>query len=513
MLRVTRRCLYFWGTDLQAHVKDVRRGHFIDNEFLPTPKSFNSGVRCLLASSPSDELPVAVVADIGGQAAVVDKAVAAADAATKRGAAWGRDGATCAERADILLKLATALETRSDEIATVEALCSGMCLADARFSVRSSVDVFRRFAAVAMLPAGSVLPPFTSAGAHATAITRREPVGVVGLITPFNFALEMGAWKIAPALAAGNAVVWKAPEQAPLSAQILAECAAAAGVPPGVVNVVHGDREAGEALVKHPRVGLIGFTGSTAAGAQIQVLAAQSGVKRCNLELGGNAPLLVCDDFDMEAAARISMACFSNNGQSCTSTRRIYVPARRLKEFLMALQPLVEKRKLGHALDPEVEQGPMISGTALARVIAAVQRAERQGASLVCGGYRATFTAGYFMAPTVVTHIAPTDPLVAQELFGPVMVVRTYETLDAAFEEIDASSYGLSANVLTRDIDLAQQASERLPAGTVWINGADIMNATTPFGGIRSSGYGKDLGTASLDGYSNAKTIITVRST
>jgi acyl-CoA reductase-like NAD-dependent aldehyde dehydrogenase len=242
----------------------------------------------------------------------------------------------------------------------------------------------------------------------------------------------------------------------------------------------------------------------------IQVAAAQSGLKRCCLELGGNAPLVVCEDFNLSDAADIAMSCFSNSGQSCTSTRRVYVHEANKRAFLQELVSRVKKWRVGHALDPGTQQGPVISGVAMDRIITAVRDAQKRGGSVVVGGYRATLPAGYFIPPTIVADLPPTDPLVVDELFGPVMVLRTYTTLDDVIAESQRSRYGLSANVLTNLMPVAERMTNALPAGTVWINGADVMNPATPFGGTRLSGYGKDLGAASLESYSQMKTVITV---
>jgi acyl-CoA reductase-like NAD-dependent aldehyde dehydrogenase len=504
MLTRSRRRLFMWGQSLEPIIRRVPRGHFIGNAFdQDTSIDVNSAERTLLASSPSDEVVLMTVAKVSDPRGTVDRAVEAAAAQFRT---WS--AVTAAERADFLMRISSELDKRADEVAKVEALNSGMCLSDAVASVQSCVDIFRRYSAVAMLPVGTILPPFGTQGTI-SAYTHKEAVGVVGLITPFNFPLEMGTWKIAPALAAGNCVVWKPPEDAPLSAQLFADIVRNAMLPAGVVNVVQGGREFGEAIVQHPKVDLIGFTGSIAAGVAIQVEAAKSGLKRCNLELGGNAPLIVCEDFDVDTAATIAMQCFSNSGQSCTSARRVFVPSARKLVFLKAIVDRIKQRKLGHSLDPVTQQGPLISGLAMERVLDAVQKAELRGVSVVTGGYRPSLPAGYFVAPTVVTDISPTDPLIAHELFGPVMLVRTYDTLDEAVQECNGLKYGLSANILSNDVHRCQHLTRRISAGTVWINGADMMNATTPFGGFRSSGYGKDLGIEGIDSYSRVKTVIT----
>lgn len=510
--------MYFlWGNQQRHQLQEELVGSVKSALFINGTWVEGSSTRKMHISSPSDELILKTMN--AGSSANVDAAVSAARAAHGK---W-RD-LPDRVRSGFLNKLGSLILRDASRLASLESLCSGMCFQDALFSMHSSAACFQTFSQLCFSPHGVVLPPFSNLSdpseqcaqktphCNCTSITQREPLGVVGLITPFNYPLEMGVWKMAPALAAGNTVVWKPPEQAPLTGQALSQLIVEAGFPEGVINIVQGfGEEVGAALASHLDVDCIGFTGSTNSGVRVQVAAAQSNLKRCNLELGGNASLIVCDDYDIERAAQIAMACFANNGQSCTSTRRIFVPRSKRDAFLNAIASLASKRQLGHALDPSVEQGPMIDGSALNRCLGAVKAAtQNDGADVVFGGFRATFPKGYFMSPTCVIGLKDTAPLVKDELFGPVMVVLPYTTLDEALSRANSTVYGLSSNVLTNDIAQAHKVSRGLKVGTVWINGADAMNATTPFGGAKRSGYGKDLGQDALLSYSHVKTITTV---
>jgi acyl-CoA reductase-like NAD-dependent aldehyde dehydrogenase len=319
----------------------------------------------------------------------------------------------------------------------------------------------------------------------------------------------MGIWKIAPALAAGNTVVWKTAPQTPLSAMLLADLCRRAQFPKGVINILHGADECGKALSQSRDVQLIGFTGSVEVGVAVQTAAAASNLKRCQLELGGNAAIIADDTVDASRIAGLAMSCFSHSGQSCTSTRRLLIPHAAIKDVIGSLVQRLKARKMGHALDPGVEQGPLISAAARARVVDRVKEAVRVGHAVqICGGFATeAFPAGHFMTNTLLLCEDPAVPIVQEELFGPVLCITPYMSLDHAIEMANSTPYGLSANVLSNNPNHIHRLASELQAGTVWVNCADAMNGTTPFGGVKKSGYGKDLGLLGLEGYSSMKTV------
>ena len=526
----------------------------IGNNWVKNPDSAKRRKQ-LHCGNPSNHGALLAHADVATAADVHAAVGAAKDAA----GAWG--ARSVASRAAALRQIADRIDEYRDEIARVESLGSGLCIADALVSITSCASCFRFYAsAIEALPAGQVLPAFDfgapggpTAPPNATSVVSREPLGVVGLVTPFNYPCEMGVWKIAPALAAGNTVVWKPPPQCPLGPLILAKRAffdhtGKPLLPPGVVSVLPGDHVTGGALVAHPDVAMIGFTGGPKAGAAIQVSCAQHGLKRCALELGGNAAVVVAPDWtDMAAAADVAAQAFSHNGQSCTALRRAFVPRKLVLPFVEALSATAGKRAVGHALDARAGVGPLVDASAAQRVKAAVDDALKThpSAELAFGNFVPSLPgmlAGRidpvshlsFLAATCVVGLPDSAALVAEELFGPVLCVQPYDPgaghdaathaagthgrplapLSDALEDVaaraNATPYGLSSVVLSRDLRTAQGLAARLRAGTVWVNGVDAMHAGTPFGGVGRNGYGKDLGVAALSTYAWEKTTTTV---
>ena len=506
MMRRSVTTLFLFKKDLSYLTDDLVVGNFIDGKFGIVAKG-----REIIVSSPSNEKQLKLRHALFSTTAVeVDVAVGAARHCYE--STWKHS--TPEMRSNALRHIASLIRENATRLAQLDSLSCGLCLADSKVSMESCASCFDFFASIVWSSQGKVLPSVLQGSAHSTSVL--QPLGVWGLITPFNYPLEMGVWKIAPAIAAGNTVVWKPPEVAPLSGILLSKLlgeSSADVIPKGLINIVHGyGNDCGAALCGHPDVDGVSFTGSIPAGKAVQVSAAQSNLKRVNLELGGNAPAIVAADYDLQkAATALVTGCFTNSGQSCTSTRRIFVPKEKHMEFLEIAGTLAAERKLGHALDIGVTQGPMIDGHPLNRAMEAVDDAvKKDNAAVVVGNFRPTFPCGYFLAPTIITGMKHTAPIVANELFAPVMCVVPYDTIDDAIKMANDSKYGLSANAFTNHIDLARRFSTELHAGTVWINGVDAMNGVTPFGGVKMSGYGKDLGEASLASYSNVKTITTV---
>jgi betaine-aldehyde dehydrogenase len=361
---------------------------------------------------------------------------------------------------------------------------------------------FQYYAEIARSSYGASIPPTAE---HQINFTIKEPLGVVAAIVPFNYPLLLLVWKIAPALAAGNAVVIKPSELTPLATLRLIETALA-HLPPGVVNVVTGTgEEVGAALVDDPNVACIAFTGSTAVGTRIAVRAAEQ-LKRVNLELGGIDPLIVFEDADLDVAVPgAAWARFLNNGQVCTSAKRIYVVEAIAKTFIERFVEHTRSLRIGDPMDPDTDLGPMISERARVRVEQQVQRAIAQGARVLEGGRRLDVGPGYFYAPTVLSGVHPNDAVVREEVFGPIASILPVESADEAIALAAQSDYGLGANIYTRNLTYALRAMQEIKAGTFWINDPLTDNDAAPFGGMRKSGMGRELGEEGLDAFRETK--------
>ncbi|WP_249018965.1 aldehyde dehydrogenase [Conexibacter sp. S30A1] len=402
-------------------------------------------------------------------------------------------------RAAALRALAARVEDAIDELALIEARNAGKPLASARGEMGMVVDTFRYYAGMPERLMGETIPV-----AGGQAFTVREPLGVVGLIVPWNFPLTIAAWKLGPALAAGNTVVLKPAELTPLSALRFEQLALEAGLAPGVVNVVAGyGPVAGARLVEHPDVAKIAFTGSTAVGRTIAATAAQT-IKRVTLELGGKSANIIFADADLEkAAAAAPWAVFDNAGQDCCARSRLLVQASVVDEFLSLLQPHVEAFKVGDPLDPEAMMGPLISARQRDRV-ASLTAAE--GASVAFRG-SAPEGPGFWFPPTVLAPVAADSPAVREEIFGPVVAVIPFSDEEDAVRIANDTIYGLSGSIWTRDGARALRVARALETGVLSINSNSSVRVSTPFGGFKQSGYGRELGPHATDAYTEIKTI------
>ena len=442
--------------------------------------------------NPATDEPVATV-KLAGRADV-DAAVAGARAAQP---AWGR--ATPAERASVLLALARAMAAESETLISEEVAHTGKAVRLAtEFDVPGSIDNVEFFAGVARNLEGKATAEYS---ADHTSSIRREPVGVVGTITPWNYPLQMAVWKVIPALAAGCAVVLKPAEITPLTTLTLARLASEAGLPDGVLNIVVGTGpEAGAHLAGHPGVDMVTFTGSSAVGRQVMAQAAATGA-RIQLELGGKAPFVVFDDADLDAAIHGAVAgSLINGGQDCTAATRAIVAPALYDDFVTGVAELMSKVVIGDPTDPATDLGSLISHAHRDKVAGMVDRARASGAHIVTGG-TIPDGPGAFYPPTLVADVAEDSEIYRDEVFGPVLTVSRFTDDDDAIRRANDTPYGLAASAWTRDVYRAQRASREIHAGCVWINDHIPIISEMPHGGFKASGFGKDMSTYSLEEY------------
>ncbi len=436
----------------------------------------------------------------------INRAVKAARKAFESGP-WAE--MTASERGRLVWKLGDLMEERLEEFAQLESLDNGKPLSVARVAdVPLAIDLFRYMAGWATKIEGNTIPISAKSKRNQYfAYTRREPVGVVGQIIPWNFPLLMAAWKLGPALATGCTVVLKPAEQTPLSALLLAELVAAAGFPEGVVNVVPGYGEtAGAALAGHPDVDKIAFTGSTEVG-RIILRAAAGNLKKVSLELGGKSPNIVFDDADVKPTiAGAASAIFFNHGQCCCAGSRLFVEKDMFDQVVEGVADQAKKIKVGPGFDPETTMGPLVSEEQLNRVCSYLEAGFNEGAEAKAGGKKKEGR-GYFVEPTVMVNTNPDMKIVREEIFGPVVTASPFSDLDKLVAEANNSEYGLAAGVWTRDINKAHRIAHKLRAGTVWINCYNVFDAALPFGGYKQSGWGREMGHEALELYTEVKAI------
>ena len=469
---------------------------FINGEFVDSAsgKVFNT-------YNPASGEILASIAE--ADASDVDRAVKAARAAFTEGSPWRKMNSV--DRTRCLLKLADLIRANAEEISELETLDTGKPIFESsKFDVPQAAECFEYYAGWVTKITGETIP--VSKGGDAFAYTLREPIGVCGQIIPWNFPLQMLSWKVAPALACGNTIVLKPAEQTPLTALRFAELTLEAGIPPGVFNVVTGSGATGAALVEHEDVDKIAFTGSVETGKDIMRSASKT-LKRISLELGGKSPNIVFADSDIETAAKYALGgIFFNQGEMCTAGSRIFIEESGYDQFMSVITSRAQKMVAGDPLHPKTRLGALISEEHLNNVLNYVDIGKKEGAIVTTGGERIG-TKGYFMKPTVLEGVTNNMRVAQEEIFGPVASVIRFKDIEEAMREANNSQFGLAAAIWTRDIKKAHKLARSIRAGTVWINTISTTDNALPFGGFKSSGFGRELGKAAIDLYTETKSV------
>lgn len=414
---------------------------------------------------------------------------------------------TAVERSRILLKAVTLLRKRNDELARIETLDTGKALSETLYvDIVTGADVIEYYAGLAAMLEGRQIPLRETSFVY----TRQEPLGVVAGIGAWNYPIQIAMWKAAPALAAGNAMIFKPSEVTPTGALKLAEIFTEAGVPDGLFNVVQGDWRVGAALSQHPDIAKISFTGGVSTGKTVMSQAASSSLKEVTMELGGKSPLIIMDDADLDLAADIAMmANFYSSGQVCTNGTRVFVPLTKKEAFEQKVVERVKRIRMGNPLDEKTNFGPLVSFPHMERVLSYIEKGKQEGATLLIGGRRAggEFSQGAYIEPTVFTDCLDDMTICREEIFGPVMSILTYSTEEEVIVRANNTTYGLAAGVVTPNIQTAHRVIGQIQAGICWINAWGESPAQMPVGGYKQSGIGRENGVQTLMHYTQTKSV------
>jgi phenylacetaldehyde dehydrogenase len=477
----------------------TQRGNFIDGQERPP----HSG-QYIAVVDPASELQVAQAPDSDGFD--VDAAVMAARKAFED-SEWSR--MRPADRERLLFQLSMLIEQNGDELSALETLQSGKLQGIARaVDVGAGAEFVRYMAGWATKIEGQTLQPSIGfpPGVQYHTWTRREPVGVVAAVVPWNFPLAIALWKVAPALATGCTVVLKPSPETPLTALRLAELALEAGFPPGVLNVLCGAGDAGAALVSHPGINKISFTGSTPTGQAIGRIAMEN-LTRTTLELGGKSPMIVLEDADVaHAGFGAAMGIFFNQGQVCTAGSRVYIHRKKFNAVTEEMARIAEGMKIGSGFDPSAQLGPLVSKRHFERVMGYLDSARQEGITALTGGERSG-KSGFFIQPTVLVNAPANSRVLQEEIFGPVVVAMPFDEVDEVIRLANDTPYGLAASIWSNDLSQVHRMIPRLQAGTVWVNCHNMLDNNLPLGGYKKSGLGKDLGRASVESYTELKSV------
>ncbi len=469
------------------------RGLVIGDEVVPAADG-----RTFETIDPATGEPIVEVAQAGTED--VDRAVGAARAALE----GPLRKLSASKRAGLIYSLAELIKRNGDELAELESLDNGKPLAAAKGDMAAAVNHLRYFAGWPTKIEGETIPV---SGRDLLCYTLREPVGVCAQIVPWNFPLLMAIWKISPALAAGCPLILKPAEQTPLTALRLGELALEAGFPPGTVNVLSGDGSTGAAMVDHPGVDKVAFTGSTAVGREIGAKCGKA-LKRVTLELGGKSPNIILPDADVDAAVQGSFqGIYFNSGQACNAASRLFVHADLFDEVIERLAEYASSARVGPGLDPDSEFGPLVSEEQFGRVAGYIDSGLSEGAEAVAGGMPDSGNGGYFVNPTLFTGVRDEMKIAREEIFGPVLVAQPFESLEEIAARANDTEYGLAAGLWTRDVSNAHKLAGLLKAGSVYVNTWGAGDPAAPFGGYKASGIGRERGHHNLDAYLETKTV------
>jgi len=490
------------AVEMHVNNRDIKFPYqlFINNEFVDA-----SNGATFETINPADESVICKVAS--GTKQDVDDAVDAAEEAFYDGE-WGKMNAS--DREVLMHKLADLMEESKEELATLESIDSGAVYTMAlKTHIGMSINTFRYFAGWCNKIQGSVIPVNHARPNRALTFTRKEPIGVCGIVTPWNYPLMMLAWKMASCLAAGNTVVLKPAQVTPLTSLKFCELVAKAGFPPGVINVLTGSGSVvGQAIADHPRVRKLGFTGSTPVGKTIMESCAVSNLKKVSLELGGKSPLIIFSDCDFEKAVKMGLSSvFFNKGENCIAAGRIFVEESIHDKYIERVVEEIKKMKIGNPLDRSTDHGPQNHRKHFESLLDYVKTGVAEGATLVYGG-KQVGTTGLYMEPTVLKDVQDHMYIAKEESFGPIMCISKFDgDIDEVLRRANDTEYGLASGVFTQDVSKALRVAERLEAGTVFVNTYNKTDVASPFGGFKQSGFGKDLGQEALNEYLKTKSV------